>query len=122
MPPTIFLTEIMAEPKNEKSARQRLSRAGCNRKQKRPRERSLDGYLVDWQNIFCLEAFLAFHHSEFDFLTIFQRTMTIATNGTEVYKHIFATGTLNKTETLGVIEPLDGALFTIGHAAKPQTL
>ena len=36
--------------------------------------------------------------------------MTIATNGTEVYKHIFATGTLNKTETLGVIEPLDGVI------------
>lgn len=71
--------------------------------------------LVNGANFFSLEAFLAFDNGEFNFLTVAQRTVTVALNGAEVYEYIFTGLTLNKTKTFSVVKPLDSALFTIGH-------
>ena len=74
---------------------------------------------VDSADVFSLEALLALHHGEFDLLAVTQGAVAVATDGAEVHENVFTGLTLDETETLGVVEPLDGALFAIGHGNNP---
>jgi hypothetical protein len=76
---------------------------------------------VNRLNVFGLKTLLAFDHGEFHLLAIFQGTVTVTADGSEMHKHIFASLALNETKTLGIVKPLHGALFTIRHGKTSHT-
>jgi hypothetical protein len=66
-------------------------------------------------DVFGLQALLALDHGELDLLPFVQGTVSFAPNGAVMDEHIGAALALNESVALGVIEPLDGAYFTISH-------
>ena len=88
----------------------------------RPPKGPVIGASVDGQDVFRLEALLTLDDAEFDLLAVPQGAVAIATNGTEVDKHVFTSLALNETETLGIVEPLHGALLTLRYNQPQKTL
>gem|GEM_PF-5312197 len=72
-------------------------------------------YSADRHNIFSLGAFCTLGHSHFDFLTFAQGAASISHNRGVMDKNILATRLLNKTKSLFVIKPFDGAFYLLSH-------
>src|SRR5690606_18908259 len=62
-----------------------------------------------------LQPLLTLHHAEAHFLAFLQGAVPRAGNGTEMDEHIRAGIAADKAESLGIVEPLDGADLTIRH-------
>src|ERR1035441_1394286 len=66
---------------------------------------------LDDLDVFCLPALGTLGHIELDALAFLKRTETVRLDGGVMNENVFAIFTAQKTKTLGVIKPLDCALF-----------
>jgi len=71
--------------------------------------------ILERLNLVGLQALGALGHDEANALTFLQGLETITHNRAEMHEKVFTIGAADEAETLGVVEPLDGAGLTIGH-------
>src|SRR5690606_30209840 len=67
-------------------------------------------------NVLSLEALIAVDHGELHLLAFFQVAEAIATNGTEMNKHIISAVAGDKAKALRAIEPLNGSLLAFSYS------
>jgi hypothetical protein len=92
--------------------------AGLLAQKKSPAEAGLFEVLrVDLRRLdgVSLQALLAAGHGERDLLAFLQALEALGLDGTEMDEDVLAILTADETEALGIVEPLDGTHFTIGH-------
>jgi hypothetical protein len=70
---------------------------------------------LDYNDVLCLQAFLALRNVELYALAFFQIAISIANDGVVMDKYIFAFCALNESVAFATIEPLDRTLFFLGH-------
>ena len=66
-------------------------------------------------NIFHLEALVGLSNIEFDSSALFQGAVAFAANLAKMNEYIFPRISLDKSKTLGVIEPFYGSRLSLGH-------
>jgi hypothetical protein len=71
--------------------------------------------VLDHNNVFCLQAFLALGNGKLYALALFQVFVAITNDSVEMYEYIFAFCTLNETVPFATIEPLYCTLFFFRH-------
>jgi transposase len=75
-------------------------------------------YPLDNLNVLCLPALGTLGHIELNTLTLLQRTETVRLDGGVMNEDVLSVFTAKKSKTLGIIKPLDCALF---HCVAPHT-
>src|SRR5664280_539686 len=73
--------------------------------------RLLGSYSLDNRDVLSLPALGTLGHIELDALALLQRTETVRLDSSVMNENVFAIFTAQKSKTLGVIKPLDCALF-----------
>ena len=79
---------------------------------------SMMNYCLEGNYILRLRAFCALGYNELDLLAFVQTAETVADDGAVVYEHIIAAFAFNEAVAFFAVEPLDGALFFLGHALE----
>ena len=72
--------------------------------------------LINGDHIFSLQAFLALDDGELNFLTVLQRLMAIAADGTIVDENVLPAFATDKAKAFAVVEPLDSACFSFSQS------
>lgn len=67
-------------------------------------------YVLEWDYVLGLGAFLAVRHVEFNLLAIGQGFESICFNGTEMHKYVRAVFTLDKAESFRLVKPFNGTV------------
>jgi hypothetical protein len=70
-------------------------------------------------NVFGLKALLASGHGELDLLAFVQLAIPISADSTEMNEDVLSLLALDEAITLGIVEPLHCAGFTLGHVKHP---
>jgi hypothetical protein len=69
-------------------------------------------------DIFCLGAFIALSHTEFNAITFAQNPAAFAKNRAEMHENFFTIIAGNKTISFANIKPLNGALLTVARFGR----
>ena len=69
----------------------------------------------DGRDVVRLKAFLSFADRKFNELSLFQGTVAFGLDGAVVDENVLRAFTLDESESFGVVEPLDFALFAFAH-------